>query len=290
MRVRLLFFAVLLLIAAALISFPAAAFPALQQTPMLPTPTLFPVQDVTYTLSWVGGAPQPLLFSYTDANGAMLGRSTVESRYPRGLVFSLMLERAPESVTLMARYDSGIGTRVEATWNQDGNAWIASLWETGGFPAWVHLTFFWRVAFADGTVIETEAYPVDYADPTRQWFRAENEQMVIYWFGVGEDEPDRVARALLESVAAARASLRQGFGADLSYRPMTIIYDSRDAVREIYGSETATRGFASYDLGVSLLAAPHGAGVEAEIGWLTFTVAHEMVHLYQFDVIGGIID
>jgi hypothetical protein len=206
------------------------------------------------------------------------------------MVFSLALTGdQPSSVMVMAQFDSEIGTRAEAAWDAAAGSWTAALWELGGVPAWVRLGFHWRVTYADGSVIDSEPHAAEYADPSRQWFRADSADMTIVWYGLSEDDPDRLARAVLSAVAAGRPALQQGFGADLSYRPLTIIYPTRAAAAEIYSSGTSTRGFASDDLGISLLAAPGGAGVEAEIGWLTFSVVHEMVHLYQFDVVGGIV-
>lgn len=280
--------ALALLIGIAALGVPTLAAP---DGPNLPTPTPFPVENVEYSLSVVGGQPETFTFADPDQGGFTFGSTTVTSQYPRGMTFTLRpasSQGAIRTVTLLARYDNGSGTRAAATWDADQQAWIARLWDTGGIPAWVHFAAFWRVTDASGASAETGSHNLDYADPTRQWFRAESDHTILYWFGLSEDDPDRLARAVLEAVEATQPRRVDGFGRPLSYLPVSVVYGSREAIREMYGSGTTTRGFASYEIGMSVLSTG-SAPLDDLIDWLRFTVTHEIVHLYQFDVIGGML-
>jgi hypothetical protein len=56
-------------IMALMMLFPVTAAPGLQTGENLPTPTLFPVDSVDYSLEVVGGAGDTFTFSHTDQDG-----------------------------------------------------------------------------------------------------------------------------------------------------------------------------------------------------------------------------
>lgn len=286
MKTSLLTLLVGLILAA--LAIPAGAAPGAQN---IPTPTPYPAESAAYRLSVVGGETEVLRFTFPDQDGFTFGESTVQSFYPRGLEFTLSptsANGAIQDVTLRVRYDNGSGTRAAAAWDADRAAWVAWLWESGGVPAWVPIRFSWRITDASGASAESEPRDTVYADPTRSWFRAESAITVLYWFGLSEDDPDRLARAVLDAVAATGPRRVDGFGQPLSYRPASIVYGSREAIREMYNSDSTSRGFASYDLGVSVLSTGN-APLDEQIEWLRFVVTHELVHLVQFDVEGGML-
>lgn len=248
--------------------------------------------DVTYTLEAVGGRDQTLTFVHEDIDGFSLGSTSARSDYPLGMVFTLRPSspNGPvEDVILFLRYAHGSGTRVTAAWDESAQAWVANPWPSGGQPAWTHFDFYWRVRDVTGASVDSVPQPVDYYDPARHWFRMESPYIIVYWCGLSEDDPDRFARAAAEAVAATQPRREQGFGQSLSYKSEAVIYDSRQMLSAMYGSgvsDPTAGGFTSSELGMSVQYAS-GGGVAPQIAWLQHVITHELVHLYQYDVIGG---
>lgn len=299
---------VLAVIAIIALALPAAAAPSRQD---LPTPTPYPVEEVAYELAVVGGADETLTFPGLEQDGITVGETTVRSMYPRGMVFSVEASSANgdiQDVILFMRYVHDSGTRVVAEQDPETGAWIAHPWASGSEqPAWTHIRFYWRVRDTSGVSVETAIHPVDYWDPTREWFRAESEHVILYWFGFGEDDPDAIAAKMAKSMAATHPRRVAGFGRPLSYKPIAIVYPSREALAETSGSgveRNRVAGYTSSDLGISVqilrgtdvppgneeciwALAPEEWTMERRIDTIFSTTTHEVTHLYQYDIQGG---
>ncbi|HEX3052095.1 MAG TPA: hypothetical protein VHP83_15660 [Aggregatilineaceae bacterium] len=283
---------VLMVFVLSALAFPAASGQA--QGGILPTPTPFPVDNLEYDVTTVGGSPETLTYDHPDQDGFVLGQTTVTSEYPRGMVFTL----APTSpngeiteITLFLRYVHGSGTRVQAEWDEAAGQWIAHPWATGeGQPAWTHFDFTWRVRDETGAAVDTEPIAADYSDPTREWFRMESPEIIVYWTGFSTSNPDWFGSTAAEAVAATTPRKIAGFGEPISYKSIAVIYGSREMMNEMYGSgisdETAG-GFTSSDLGISVQYAPYASDDASNIEWLSHVITHELTHLYQYDLMGG---
>ena len=262
------------------------------QEPILPTPTLFPVENVTYQLEHVGGQPETLTFTYPDQDGFTLGQASVTSLYPRGIVFTLNPQSANGTitdVTLLIRYISGYATRVIGEWDVARGIWIAHAWSMGeGHPAWVHFTFRWRVIDSSGASVETDAYPADYTDITRVWYKLTTPHMIVYWYDLSDDDPDRFAHRVTEELAATHPRRIAGFGRAISYLPIGIIYGTRAEMGEMTTSGLVSRGGAYYQIGMSAVPVPE-INAQYQENWLSFATVHELNHLYQNDIEGGLV-
>ncbi len=260
---------------------------AQEPPPLLPTPTLPPVAEAPYTLSAVGGAP----YTFTVEHGDPLGSSVVTSRYPQGLEFALQPfadAAAWQDVSLRLTFVGGAQMRVAATWDAARGAWVALLDPAQRrLPAWAHMEARWRVRTGDGALLESAPFAADYADVTRRWWRCETDEMVVYWFGFSQDAPEAFAQKMAWALAATRNRRVQGFGGTLSYRAVGVIYDSWDTMREMEGGGPVNRGGAFYDLGMSVLGSVGGDDVEWLRDRMAFLTVHELVHLYQFEKLGG---
>ncbi len=263
------------------------------QGAILPTPTPYPIEAVDYELTVVGGESETFTFSYPDQDGFVLGATTVTSQYPRGMVFTIDPQSANgaiQDVILFMRYAHGSGTRVTAEWDPDRNAWVAHPWATGeGQPAWTHFDFYWRVRDDTGAAVDTAPVPMDYSDPTREWYRFETPYYIVYWFGMSDDKPQRFAEQAAYSIATTHPRRLDGFGESLSYKPTGVIYGSRAALNEMTSSgvsDTTAGGYTSNELGMSVQYVPSGS-TQHQIDWLSHVLTHELVHLYQYDVVGG---
>lgn len=294
------------------LAFPVLAAPGRQDDSLnLPTPTPVAVEQTPYTLTVVGGEAEALTFDHGEQDGFALGETTVVSQYPRGMIFTINPASDTgdiQDVILFIRFVHGSGTRVVANWDEEMGAWVAHPWQTGeGQPAWTHFEFHWRVRDTSGASVDTEPIPIDYWDPGREWFRMESDLVILYWFGFGEDDPDAIAQQMADSMAATQERRVLGFGRELSYKPIAVVYPSRDALAEIYGSGVANNrvaGFTSSDLGMSVqilrgtdvppgnencvwALKPEEWTMEKRIETIYSTTTHEVVHLYQYDILGG---
>lgn len=255
-----------------------------------PTPTPWPVDDVAVQVDEVGGEPARWAFDLILADGTPVGSGTAESRYPRGLVFTLRPDAAlgaPSDVTLRLRYATGLEARQSAAFDAATGTWTAHVWPTGdGHPAWTPVMVAWRFT-AGGAVRETEPQPVVYADPTRRWLRLTTPYMTVYWYGLGDDQPERFARVMARDLTRTHGHRRDGFGAEPGYVPVGVIYGDAAGLAETVGSGAVNRGGVVYGRGVSALAAPDGVALEQQIAWMSFKTVHELVHLWQQAIIGG---
>lgn len=276
----------------------ALVFPALAAPPgqddMLPTPTLFPVEDLAYTLETVGGEDKTLTVAHAAAGDFTFSETTIISRYPRGMVFTIQPESVKgdiQDVILFIRYPHGSGTRVVAEPDASvPGGWLAHPWALGeGQPAWTHFNFYWRVRDTTGATVDTEPVPMDYWDPTRLWHRLETPYYIVYWFGVSDDDPDQFAQQAAYAIISTHERRVAGFGEAISYTPIATVYGSRADWDEIYASgisNSTAGGLTSNALGMSVQYAPVGPTKE-QINWLSHVITHELTHMYQFDVVGG---
>jgi hypothetical protein len=115
---------------------------------------------------------------------------------------------------------------------------------------------FWRVRDSAGAQIETETFTALYDDPTREWLRAETDQVIVYWFGADEIPPETVAERAAASMSATEPMRTVGFGGPLNYKPVAVLYPSDDTLNEIVASGTTmptAGGWASPQLGMVVL-------------------------------------
>lgn len=293
--------AVALIITAAILAalaFPVTAAPPQQD--LLPTPSPEPIEELVYTFSVVGGDDQTLTFDHGTVDGITLGESTVTSHYPRGMVFTLA-PNSPngeiEDVILFLEFPNGTRTRFNAAFDTDQNTWIARPWELGdGTPAWVQFTFAWRVRDSSGAFADSDPVASEYWDPTRQWYRLDMPDFLIFWYGAGDDNPEAVAEYLALAIESTEQRRIDGFGAPLSYKPLGVLYPTQNDYGETSSSGTTRpnvsgitlAGVARPEIAATVqfflldLRTPQTA-IEGMAGSLT----HEMTHMYQNDVVGG---
>ncbi len=290
--------------------FPTFAAPNHQDDPNLPTPTPQPVEDVAYTLSKVGGQAATFTLPAFEKDGISIGETTVESHYPAGMIFTMTASSANGDITNATLYielTSGSRNRVPADLDADTNTWTAHLWDTGGQPAWAHFKAWWSVVDAANVGVETEGTFLDYADPNREWWRVETDDIIMYWYEGGlAGTPDEIAAQIAEAMAATEQRRVEGFGGRISYKPIGVVYANDQDLGEMYASGTTNpnaAGFTSSDLGMTvqdngnpppewfenLKDCIYLTPLEARtLEWRTqgtiySTIPHEVAHLYQYD-------
>lgn len=151
--------------------------------------------------------------------------------------------------------------------------------------------------------VRTEPIPSEYWDPTREWYRAESDYLILYWFGMDEVEPEYIAERSATIMDEMGPRQIEGFGYELGYKPIAVIYPTRESTTEISGgTPMQVTGLASTAWSmVYMQASPRDDGWferQAECIHLTpadehtqqfrmdnlleGTIPHEITHLYQF--------
>ncbi len=289
---------VMLVATVAALVFPATAAPPAQD--ILPTPTPYPVENVNYSFSVVGGEDKTEQFEHGMVDGFILGMSTVTSEYPRGMVFALSPESpsgAISDVTLFMRFPNDTRTRFAAEYDSQRDAWIARPWQLGnGIPAWVQFEFWWRVRDETGAFVDSEPHASEYWDPTRAWYRVDMPDFLLFWYGVRDNDPEALAEFLVRAIESTEPRRVEGFGKPLSYKPLGVLYPTQTDYGETSSSGTTRPNVSGITLaGVAM---PEVAATvqfflmdlrqpEAAIAGMAGSLTHEMTHMYQNDVVGG---
>jgi hypothetical protein len=301
--------AALIAVVAALLSFPARAAPPAQGGPVLPTPTMFPVETVDYTLTIVGGKDELKTFAHENKDGFTFTETTARSVYPGGMIFTVGVESAAGEIVnaqWVLKRERFIQGAPPAERDEVSGQWVARPWQDGGQPVGLEGEFFWRVTDAAGNVAETDPQYVVYWDPEHVWFRMESDIAILYWTGFGQENPDAVARGMAEYLAGIYPRWVAGFGRGLSYKPLAMVYPTQEsfAARMLTGIlDPALAGVTSPGDGLTVQrlteAPPLGAvyqciwinaeelrPLEPRLLEMYATIAHEFTHLYQGDVLG----
>ncbi len=283
------------LLMAAVLVIPVWAAPGAQGS-ILPTPTWYPVEQITYELERVGGEAITFRHDFGEVNGFTVGEMTAVSQYPLGMIFTLnpvSPNGEIKDVILMLRYLNGSGNRVTASYDAAQGAWVAQMGSgaTSRVPAWMYFDLSWRIRDVAGNTVDTAQIPLHYWDPNRQWWRMENDYSIVYWWGFAEDNPDLFAREATELLAGTHPRRVAGFNGTISYKPSAVIYGTRAAWDEaqITVSNSSAGGSTSQQWGITEQYVPDyqsDKDVRAS-RWLSHTIAHELVHLWQYDLLAA---
>ena len=149
---------------------------------------------------------------------------TYHSLYPLGLEFRAII-RPPEgvtisTVTLFYTFTTGMTSRQRAEPGDQPNEWVAILYEGGGLPPWHEMDVTWGIRAADDMTADSAPVHAVYYDPTREWYRAESDDIIVYWFGM----PTELGHYVLDAMAGNQEKYLAGFGIRLPYRPVSVIF------------------------------------------------------------------
>jgi len=255
--------------------------------------------DFAYTV--VGGKDEPQSYPDQQVNGYSFTGMTYRSRYPAGLEFRVIIT-PPEGTTierviLYYTFATGKGGRITARPGDAPNEWIAIPYEGRGLPPWHEVDARWVVR---GTPTDAETAPVHavYYDPTREWYRAESEDILVYWYGM----PVELGRYVLDAMAQNRARYLEGFGAPLPYRPLAVIFPPGPAwleyrtdsglddtqlgytgttIQEAGSTIQRVRTLEPAEIRKNCIWNPENPTVEFQMQQAASTTTHEVAHLYQ---------
>ena len=211
-----------------------------------------------------------------------VGALTFESLYPQGMRFSAEI-----------RSNAGPITRGRVVWSHTPGTQrsrpieidpqtglLTATWEATGadaVPPWVGLTYYWDVGDSAGNSFQTEPQTAEYADETRDWLRAESEDIIVFAQALSPE----AAQYAIEAMAAQRETYREAWGGLLPYRPRAILFGSRAAWNEwqISAPLAGAIGVTSSDWGGTAQIVSGADYYDLAYG----TVLHEVAHLYQHE-------
>ncbi len=293
------------------LAFPVGAAPNAQTGPILPTPTLVPLTDVSYTLETVGGSPAPLTYAHEAMDSFTFTKTTVQSLYPAGMTFTVGVASSAgdiESVSWSMDRQGLYSERALAQYDAASDTWIAHPWSEGGMAIGREGMFSWQVRDTAGNTIRTAPQHVAYYDPEHVWWRTENDQVIMYWYGFEEDDPDGFARNLAQYMGGVEQRWVAGFGEKLAYKPLASVYPDLESfsARNLNPFNEGVLGVTSGD-GTTVQrlydpppVPPAGRAyscpyIRDESYWtmddilasLFSVIGHEMTHLYQQAAGGG---
>lgn len=272
----------------------------------VPTPTYLPIDDdFTYTIEQIEADDSPIRFEDQEIEGFKITNFTYQTHYPFGLEFTATITlpdniQTIDSVNLVYRFPAGTGSRVRATPTGNENEWQAVAYETRGLAPWMTMDVYWRITYDNTETVESQPVPVQYADPSRSWWRAESEDVIVYWF----DFPRDLGEVVVTAFAQVRGKYEDGFGGLLPFKPTVIIFPPGDAMGEFQGGgqiNPRTTGQANSDTYSAVLRV-RGLEIEEirqdcvwnedrDLAWqMRFAASvatHEVAHLYQYAFYGG---
>jgi hypothetical protein len=276
---------------------------------VVPVTTYAQDGDDDYTYTIVGGVEEPQTYTDQEVDGFTFTNMTYRSLYPCGLEFKVTIT-PPEDATitqvkLYYTFTTGKPGRVNADPGDAPGEWIAVPYSGCGLPPWHEIDAYWAVRGPDELSVETEPVHAVYYDASREWFRAESEDVVVYWFGM----PEELGKYVLDAMASNREKYRAGFGRLLSYRPMSVIFPPGGVWNEYKGdtdvddTEFGSTGTIISEAGSTIQRVrtlqpaelrkdciwnPENPTVEFQMNQAASTVTHEVAHLYQDEIgLGG---
>jgi hypothetical protein len=235
-----------------MMALPAAAGPGAQDWEPIPTPSMSEptADDLAYVLTTEGGvAVPPQMFPDQTVEDVVFGETTVTSEFPDQMIFqaNITAEREIKQVKLFITHHNGADESLSSKWEAELQAYTAKWPLSKRFPAWAAFRFRWCVTDANQESICSDPQPITLIDPVQQWYRAENNYAILYWFGFGDDDPDQIAERFTRAVAATQPRRVAGFGRDLSYKPINLIYPDAEAFKQVLGWGM-TEGDSAYEV------------------------------------------
>lgn len=251
-----------------------AAAPPRQDGPLIPTPTLPPMNPdaAPYTFAVVGGQDASTTLAPEAGDLISVGPTSVDFDYPNGIIFRTFVESDVADVTsvrLVARIEPAGGSRVDAEYDAATDQWVAHLWEGGGrIPPWLGVWVAWNISDAEGNTYRSEEQFLEYVDERREWYRIDTPDSIVFWNGdiIGMDT-ETFAQEMALSLAQSRLRRHEVFGGPIDYVPRAIIFGDFDQFSELYGPEGAplgVNGYTDFSLGVMVQWAGPYPGTRAD--------------------------
>ena len=240
---------------------------AAQGGALIPTLTPSPVPTATLT-------PTPNPTATAAAAYFTVEQAELVSLYPRGVEYVLKVRSSAgqiERARVSFWTNEGHATSQPLEWDAGRGAWV--YFDRMFSPPWFQIHFRFRAMDSVGNFYETEEQVQEYADPTREWVRRENEQIVVLLFGARKS----LADDLFASANAAITRLEDAFGFSLDYKPYVVVMPDAQSFQEWQEyAEEYLAGLTLSSMGYTIQTLQWG-----EQDLVYTTVPHELTHIFQ---------
>lgn len=259
--------AALLGLAALLMTAPGASRAAAQGAAL---PTITPSPIPTATLS-----PTPDAVATQAAAYFQVTTAQMNSLYPRGVEYVLQISSSAgeiERVTV-AFWDRDGSIRSSNTldWDESRQAYV--YYDRMFRPPWFEINYRFRALDSAGNVYETADMVSEYADLTREWFRREDDRIIVLMFGARESLADDLFRSAHDAIIR----LEETHGFKLDYKPYVVVMPDQASFQEWQEyPDPFLAGLTYNQLGYTVQTLQWG-----ETDLIEATVPHELTHIFQ---------
>jgi hypothetical protein len=149
--------------------------------------------------------------------------------------------------------------------------WTLDMTRIGGLPPGVTIDYWWTLADADGSRLQTEVIRINYDDNRHDWKSLTQGEITLYWY----DGDQSFAGELMAATQAALVRLQEDTGAHLTQEIDLYIYaNTQDLQSSMIFSNEWTGGvaFTRYNT-ISIGIAPNN------LAWGKRAITHELAHL-----------
>ncbi len=210
-----------------------------------------------------------------------------QSNYPNGFEFHAKptSSKGPVVSATVQWSHNPHSDRARAIGEVDVNGLAIAVWDatSNRVPPWVAVNYRWSFTDSVGNSYQTEwILGEEYEDNTRQWTRAESEDIIVF---IEDGLPEEVIEMTFDAMEQRRPDFIALFGRQLAYKPRAILFFDYETFLEWRGvtvnsNNTILAGQTTDYWGATVQVFLFGDLDELPYG----TVTHEIAHLYQFDL------
>jgi len=212
--------------------------------------------------------------------GIKVTNSSAEADFPYYLNFFIEAESNADITDIRLHYwverDSFASVTseidVELTPSENITAgWTMEMIKSGGLPPGTVINYWWTLADADGSSLQTEVYQVQFNDERYQWQSIGEGNITLYWYS-GDDA---FINQIMQAAQTALGRITEDTGAYLEKPVRLYIYASSSDMRGamIFPQEWAG-GVAFTTYGTVIIGINEG-----NLEWGKRAIAHELMHL-----------
>lgn len=212
---------------------------------------------------------------------------TFQSNYPNGFEFHAKPTSSKGTVVSASVQWSHNphADRARAIGEVDATGIATAIWDatSNRVPPWVAVNYRWSFTDSAGNSYQTEwILGAEYEDTTRQWTRAESEDIIVF---IEDGLTQEVIDMTFDAMEERRPDFIALFGRQLAYKPRAILFFDYDTFLEWRGVTVNTNNTILAGQTTDYWGATVQAFLFGDLEEMTFgTVPHEIAHLYQADL------
>jgi hypothetical protein len=218
-------------------------------------------------------------------DGITVSKNTVVVGFPTSIGFSLAAASDSEITDIRLHYTTNrqsfaqVTSEVYIDFARASNVdiyWTLDMARLGGLPTGITIDYWWTLANADGSRLQTEAIRINYDDNRYVWKSLIQGDITLYWYNGDQ----AFAGELMGATQAALVRLQEDTGAHLTQAIDLYIYASAEDLRAsmINSSEwTGGVAFTRYNT-ISIGIASYN------LAWGKRAIIHELAHMVTHQI------